>query len=157
MISSSPARPLCSTPLHLGGRAANIAAAPLVLEKEGFLSLLPGIVDDICNDPSISDLHPHISEHMEAAIKYNIVGGKMNRGLSVPVSYAVLTPNATQADLEKAAILGWTVEFLQVEQLCDVGSHSPNPRHSFSWRMTSWMAPRLEEDNRAGLENLRLV
>ena len=123
-ISSTPARPLCSTPLHLGGRAANIAAAPLVLEKEGFLSLLPGIVDDICNDPSIADLHPHISEHMEAAIKYNIVGGKMNRGLSVPVSYAVLKPNATQADLEKAAILGWTVEFLQVEQLCNVGSRS---------------------------------
>jgi len=112
-ISSTLARPLYSTPLQLGGRAANIAAAPLVLEKEGFLSLLPGIVDDICNDPSIADLHPHISEHMEAAIKYNIVGGKMNRGLSVPVSYAVLTPNATQADLEKAAILGWTVEFLQ--------------------------------------------
>jgi len=111
--SSTPARPLCSTPLQLGGRAANISAAPLVLEKEGFLSLLPGIVDDICNDPSIADLHPHISEHMEAAIKYNIVGGKMNRGLSVPVSYAVLKPNATQADLEKAAILGWTVEFLQ--------------------------------------------
>ena len=103
--SSTPSRPLCSTPLHLGGRAANIAAAPLVLEKEGFLSLLPGIVDDICNDPSIVDLHPHISEHMEAAIKYNIVGGKMNRGLSVPVSYAVLKPNATQAELEKAAHL----------------------------------------------------
>ena len=97
---------------------------------------------------------------MEAAIKYNIVGGKMNRGLSVPVSYAVLKPNATQADLEKAAILGWTVEFLQVEQLCNVTlllALFPNLRHSFSWRMTSWMAPRLEEDNRAGSENLRLV
>ena len=113
LICSKAGRQFSSSRINLGGRSANLASSPPVTEREGFLSLLPRLIDDVCLDPSISDLHPHISEHMEAAIKYNIVGGKMNRGLSVPVSYSVLKPNATQAELEQAALLGWTVEFLQ--------------------------------------------
>jgi len=106
-------RQLSCGQIQFGGRSSNLASSPLFTEREAFLSLLPRLIDDVCRDPSIADLHPHISEHMEAAIKYNIVGGKMNRGLSVPVSYSVLKPNATQAELEQAALLGWTVEFLQ--------------------------------------------
>ena len=109
-----PSRTFSGGQIQLGGRSANLASSsPPFTDREGFLSLLPRLIDDVCQDPSISDLHPHISEHMESMIKYNIVGGKMNRGLSVPVSYSVLKPNATQDELEQAALLGWTVEFLQ--------------------------------------------
>merc|ERR1719234_1766103 len=60
--------------IQLGGRSANLASSsPPFTDREGFLSLLPRLIDEVCQDPSIADLHPHISEHMEAAIKYNIV------------------------------------------------------------------------------------
>jgi len=113
LIPRPSGRQLSCGQIQLGGRSSNLSSTPLFTDRDGFLSLLPRLIDDVCRDPSIADLHPHISEHMEAAIKYNIVGGKMNRGLSVPVSYSVLKPNATQAELEQAALLGWTVEFLQ--------------------------------------------
>lgn len=84
-----------------------------VTEREGFLNILPGLLSHLSQDPTTPDLHPHLSSHLEEAIKYNIEGGKLNRGISVAVTYSLLCPTASKEQLKQSAILGWTVEFLQ--------------------------------------------
>ena len=111
-MSVPPPRPLSTGRCLRGGRSASLAA-PAVTSRDGFLSLLPGIIADICADPATADMHPAVREHIEKAINYNIVGGKLNRGISVPVTFSLLRPGSPAARLREAALLGWTVEFLQ--------------------------------------------
>lgn len=48
-------------------------------------------------------------------MRYNVVGGKMNRGLSVLHSYRLIKSNAdlSREEVLKANVLGWCVEWLQ--------------------------------------------
>lgn len=110
--ATPPSSRLLSTSPMLDGRSASLASPPAT-SREGFLALLPSILADLGREPAMAELAPHIGAHLEEAIAYNLRGGKLNRGLSVPVSYEVLVPAATAQELHLAAILGWTVEFLQ--------------------------------------------
>jgi len=110
--TTTPSSRLLSTSSWLGGRSTSLAS-PLATTREGFQALLPSILADLASEPAMAELAPHIGAHLEAAVTYNLRGGKMNRGLSVPVSYQVLVPAAAAQELHLAALLGWTVEFLQ--------------------------------------------
>jgi len=92
---------------------SSVSSSIPVTEREGFLSLLPTLVSDLSKDPDTPQLHSHLSSHLERVINYNIHGGKLNRGISVPVTYSILHPSASASRLVEAALLGWTVEFLQ--------------------------------------------
>ena len=49
---------------------------------------------------------------------YNVPGGKLNRGLSVVDSVAILKDRElTEEEYFKAAILGWSVEWVGVSPL----------------------------------------
>ena len=78
-----------------------------------FLSYFPQLSQHLSLDPDTPDLHPFLSSHLSAMAEYTIPGGKMNRGLSVPLSYQLLVPDADKADMELANILGWSVEIMQ--------------------------------------------
>ena len=51
--------------------------------------------------------------HLTQNLDYNVPGGKLNRGISVVDSFQVLKgAPLTEDEYEKAAILGWCVEFV---------------------------------------------
>lgn len=73
---------------------------------------------------------------------YNVPGGKLNRGLSVVDSVAILKGRElTEAEYFKAAVLGWSVEWVRL--FC---SYSPLPglmvhsssKPTSSFQMTLW-------------------
>ena len=47
-------------------------------------------------------------------LQYNLLGGKMNRGLAVPITYKLLTPTErhTEEQMKMANILGWCIELV---------------------------------------------
>ena len=49
-------------------------------------------------------------------LQYNLLGGKMNRGLAVPMSYKMLTPAElhTEENLKLANIVGWCIELVSI-------------------------------------------
>jgi len=86
----------------------------LPTDRSSFLSLFPGLATSLSHDPATPDLHPLLSSHLSSLLHYTVPGGKMNRGLSVPATYQLLSPNTTTTtQLQLAAVLGWTVELLQ--------------------------------------------
>ena len=49
---------------------------------------------------------------------YNVPGGKLNRGLSVVDSVAILKGRElTESEYFKAAVLGWSVEWVRLSSL----------------------------------------
>ncbi len=52
-------------------------------------------------------------EWIENMLKYNVMGGKMNRGLMVVEAGKLLFKELTNDDLNRLAVLGWCVEWLQ--------------------------------------------
>ena len=48
-------------------------------------------------------------------MEYNVLGGKLNRGLSVVDSVAILKGRElTESEYFKAAVLGWSVEWVRI-------------------------------------------
>ena len=50
-------------------------------------------------------------------LQYNVPGGKMNRGLAVPLTYKMLVPEErhTEEVMHKAYIVGWCVELVSYQ------------------------------------------
>jgi hypothetical protein len=69
---------------------------------------------------------------------YNVPGGKLNRGLSVVDSVAILKGRElTESEYFKAAVLGWSVEWVGV-------FHHPSPHCSLTWStLASSVLPRI--------------
>lgn len=68
-------------------------------------------------------------------MKYNVIGGKYNRGLSVVSTLVYQNPYYTEEDLQGAIALGWAIEFLQAFFLVadDVMDKSENRRGQPCW------------------------
>jgi len=52
---------------------------------------------------------------MEQNLYYNTPGGKLNRGISVTDTFAILNPSGkelTEQEYFRAAVLGWCVELV---------------------------------------------
>lgn len=83
-------------------------------EKRDFMTLLPDIVRDLTEIDSNSDI-PEAQKWYAKVLQYNLVGGKMNRGLAVSLSFKLLASpdQITRENIRRAHILGWCIELLQ--------------------------------------------
>ena len=61
-----------------------------------------------------SKLSAKLKFSFSQCLQYNILGGKMNRGLAVPISYKLLAPveEHTEENMKMANILGWCIELV---------------------------------------------
>ncbi|KAH9979425.1 farnesyl diphosphate synthase [Lactifluus volemus] len=85
--------------------------------------------------PPILFLWSDDSNHPQS-MDYNVPGGKLNRGLSVVDSVAILKGrDLTEAEYFKAAVLGWSVEWLQAYFLVsdDIMDDSVTRRGQACW------------------------
>lgn len=86
--------------------------------KKKFLDLFPELVDELLDVLRENGMPKDAITWFENNLNYNTPGGKLNRGLSVVDTYALLKGFKSYDDFEpseykKAAILGWCIELLQ--------------------------------------------
>lgn len=81
-----------------------------------FAEIAPTLINEIIRElPAGYEMPPHAVAWMDKMINYNIVGGKMNRGLTVIHSLQSLVESRqlTRNEIFNAYVLGWCVEWLQ--------------------------------------------
>ncbi|KAL0328581.1 UNVERIFIED_CONTAM: Farnesyl pyrophosphate synthase [Sesamum calycinum] len=97
--------------------------------KSRFLQVYSVLKSELLNDPDFefTDDSRHWVERM---LDYNVLGGKLNRGLSVVDSYKLLKlgKELTDDEMFLACSLGWCIEWLQayflvLDDIMD-GSHT---------------------------------
>ena len=77
-----------------------------------FKELLPDLIRDLTYEGPFKSV-PKVNEHVSKCLQYNLVHGKMTRGLAVPVSFRLLSDNPSEEMMKSAHILGWCIEMLQ--------------------------------------------
>ena len=87
-------------------------------KREKFLSVFPKLVDELKSILSGYGMTEDAISWYENSLNYNTPGGKLNRGLSVVDTYAILTGKKSYEELSedeyfKLAMLGWCIELLQ--------------------------------------------
>ncbi|CEP64440.1 bifunctional (2E,6E)-farnesyl diphosphate synthase/dimethylallyltranstransferase LALA0_S11e04148g [Lachancea lanzarotensis] len=87
-------------------------------KRNKFLGVFPALVDELKSILSGYGMTEDALKWYEDSLNYNTPGGKLNRGLSVVDTYAILKGKKSYADLSdeeyfKLAILGWCIELLQ--------------------------------------------
>jgi len=84
------------------------------MAKQKFEDVFPRIRSELIDHISAQGMPKEAIQWYTNNLNYNVPGGKLNRGISVVHSLEVLKGTAlTDDEYEKAAILGWCVEFLQ--------------------------------------------
>lgn len=96
------------------------AAAPKsgkTLSKDftrAFKEILPDLIRDLTFEGEFKDVSAKVNAHVAKCLQYNLVHGKLTRGLAVPVSYRLLTgTDVDEEQMRKACVLGWCVELMQ--------------------------------------------
>ncbi|BFZ16171.1 hypothetical protein BsWGS_19210 [Bradybaena similaris] len=93
-----------------GGDAKKLKATTELAEFDAlFIELVEELTKNEIKNPEIADAFLWFKE----VLHYNVPYGKKNRGVSVVTSYKYLVPEASEADLKIARVLGWSVELLQ--------------------------------------------
>jgi len=87
-------------------------------KKKSFSSIVPLLVDEACAEVAAHyEVRPDEVAWLRKVLEYNVCGGKMNRGLMVVETGAILFAAkgrpATNDDLCRFAVLGWVIEMLQ--------------------------------------------
>ncbi|SCW03167.1 LAFE_0G04434g1_1 [Lachancea fermentati] len=87
-------------------------------KREKFLSVFPKLVEELKSILVGYGMRGDAVQWFENSLNYNTPGGKLNRGLSVVDTYAILTGKGSFKDLSddeyfKLATLGWCIELLQ--------------------------------------------
>ncbi|KAH8799509.1 farnesyl-diphosphate synthase [Flagelloscypha sp. PMI_526] len=83
-------------------------------KRDRFLSLWPSIQTTLLEHLKSHNMPQTAIDWYSQNLAYNTPGGKLNRGLSIPDTVAVLYGRElTDEEYEKAGILGWCVELLQ--------------------------------------------
>lgn len=85
-------------------------------DKEKFLCLYPQLKDELCEwFEKENDMTTEAIKWIREMLDYNVPGGKLNRGTTVLAVYRALKNGAKISEKEyaQAAVLGWTIEFLQ--------------------------------------------
>ena len=80
-----------------------------------FKEMLPDLIRELSYEHT--EILPRVNAHVAKCLQYNLVHGKMTRGLAVPISYRLLAGDQSEAALKKACVIGWCVELLQVRTL----------------------------------------
>lgn len=82
------------------------------------------------------ELPQEFHEYIERMIEYNLVGGKLNRGLAVVESYLTLMGGmVSDWQLERAIVVGWCIEWMQATFLVadDIMDQSKTRRGHDCW------------------------
>ncbi|KAJ3175898.1 Farnesyl pyrophosphate synthetase [Geranomyces variabilis] len=83
-------------------------------ERESFLAVFDTISTDLVAELKNYSLPQDGVEHVKKMLAYNVPGGKLNRGLTVPSALqSLLKRSLTKDELLKSQILGWCIELLQ--------------------------------------------
>ncbi|XP_065901609.1 farnesyl pyrophosphate synthase-like [Dysidea avara] len=105
--------------------------------QEEFIQFFPTVLSILMNRRTS---HPRVKiayDHLEECVKYNVVGGKMTRGLMVVSTLSQLYGDGTLSDREKhlAFTLGWCIEILQAASLVadDIVDESLMRRNKLCW------------------------
>ncbi|CDK25572.1 unnamed protein product [Kuraishia capsulata CBS 1993] len=86
--------------------------------KEKFLGVFPDLVQELVGELKKHGMPEDAIQWFVRNLEYNTPGGKLNRGISVVDTYALLKGYSSYDDLsaeeyKKVAILGWCIELLQ--------------------------------------------
>lgn len=89
-----------------------------VIGKQKFLALFPELVEELLAVLGENGMPADAVAWFKKNLEYNTPGGKLNRGISVVDTYALLKGYKSYddfgaAEYKKAAILGWCIELLQ--------------------------------------------
>ncbi|KAJ2661341.1 Farnesyl pyrophosphate synthetase [Coemansia sp. RSA 1200] len=102
-----------------------------------FLDFHPRLTEVILTELELFGATPEMISRIKQVIDYNVVGGKMNRGLSVVDTVKIMRGETELPEdvNEKAMVLGWAVEWLQSFFLVsdDIMDESPTRRGQLSW------------------------
>ncbi|CAG7936107.1 unnamed protein product [Penicillium olsonii] len=83
-------------------------------KRADFEALFPSLVQEILGHAKRYNLPPNGLEWLERSLNVNTLGGKLNRGLSVPDTGIVLLESSpTNEQIRHLSILGWLTELLQ--------------------------------------------
>jgi hypothetical protein len=102
-----------SPPPHAYPLAQLAAAAS---DKDKFLCLYPQLQEELCEwFATEHEMTPEAVQWIRDMLDYNVPGGKLNRGTTVLAVYRALQQGKPISEHEyaQAAVLGWTIEFLQ--------------------------------------------
>ncbi|KAI9664178.1 MAG: Farnesyl pyrophosphate synthetase [Alyxoria varia] len=105
-----------------------------------FETVFPSLIEDLSEHCRQHNLPTNSLDWFQKSLKYNTLGGKCNRGLSVPDSISLLLSDPTltipsHPSFAPAATLGWLVELLQAFFLVsdDIMDHSQTRRGQPCW------------------------
>ncbi|KAK9471954.1 isoprenoid synthase domain-containing protein [Dipodascopsis tothii] len=84
-------------------------------KKDKFIAAFDSLVDDLLDILKSYNISPEATAWFKESVFYNAVGGKLNRGISVVDTYAILTgkDELSDAEYKRCAVLGWGIELLQ--------------------------------------------
>lgn len=137
LLLRTVSRSLENRPTFLTAANEGLQRGTQVDNKQYFLDVFPDLKKELSVDDIPKDLRPHLSGHIDRCLQYNVPDGKLNRGVAVLSTYQLLASkeDLTQENIRLAAILGWTVEFLQAFFLVadDIMDHSQSRRGHPCW------------------------
>ena len=86
--------------------------------REKFLAEFPSLVDELTSILVNYGMPNDAIKWYQSSLEHNTPGGKLNRGLSVIDTYAILKgknniDSLSHEEYRKLAILGWCIELLQ--------------------------------------------
>lgn len=84
------------------------------ISRPEFEAFVKPLIEDLLESTEQYKLPENARQWFEASLKANIVGGKMNRGMSVPDTASILLGRPlTEEELKHLSLLGWFTELLQ--------------------------------------------
>ncbi|GAM24548.1 hypothetical protein SAMD00019534_077230 [Acytostelium subglobosum LB1] len=123
--------------------ATTATQQPVKKTTEGmqdFLDIFPILKNEILKDLPSMDIPSHAQQWISRLIDHSVAGGKMNRGLTVIHSLQTLVEGRPlrRAEVFKANVLGWCVEWLQAFFLVsdDIMDQSITRRGNPCWYRT---------------------
>lgn len=105
------------SPVYLIPSISGCTMSDKANKREKFLSVFPDLVEDLIAVLKGYGMSGEAIEWFKRNLEYNTPGGKLNRGISVVDTYAILKgvkpEELDEATYKKIALLGWCIELLQ--------------------------------------------
>lgn len=89
------------------------AVDPEIVEQ--FKVYFPTLLREVMEELGGYEMPADIVTWIEDTLAYNVPGGKMNRGVAVLITTAILDPKLTF--ITQAIVLGWCIEIVQLLKL----------------------------------------
>lgn len=82
--------------------------------RQGFLQLFQELCEELAKDAQRYGLPRDATQHLKELMRYNVPGGKLNRGLTVVHTARTVLGELSPAEERRVAVLGWCIEWVQV-------------------------------------------